>query len=117
MTEKPGHLNATGKNAWDRIVAECEAARLNVTGKYDVLERYAITYTLWMQCQKRILKEGQLIQGARNQRLIDYHKLTALIGRLRSELGLGPATAAKKKLADESGDDADDSDAVVYRFA
>src|SRR6185369_4138942 len=102
--EKPRHLmGRVGGVAWDRAVAECIALKIDPEQRYDVLERYAVTYQLWFECQKRVRKEGQAIthkrgrtvEIERNPRMTDYHRLTEILGRIRGELGLSPLTKRK----------------------
>lgn len=89
MFEKPEHLSSVGGTAFDRVQAELAEAGITGAG-FDVIERYAVTYSLWLECQARVRSEGAAWgDGTRNQRMIDLHKLNAAVASIRRELGLG----------------------------
>jgi P27 family predicted phage terminase small subunit len=94
--ECPGYFSDAQREAWNRIVGDLLAVKISIVGKWEVLERYAVTYCLWSDCQRAIAEKGQTIYSRRNPRMVDFHKFNSDLASIRSELGLGPASDAKR---------------------
>jgi phage terminase small subunit len=89
MFEKPKHLSTVASEAFDRVQEELSATGINGVG-VEVVERYAVTFALWYECQARVRSEGMSWgDGSRNTRMIDLHKLNSAVASLRREMGLG----------------------------
>lgn len=106
MFQKPEHLSRLAADAFDRVQGELQLAGITGAG-FDVIERYAVTYALWFECQARVRSEGQAWgDGSRNQRMIDLHKLCASVAAIRRELGLGVLVQDLPRGDTAEGDDA-----------
>lgn len=125
--DPPDHLTPAAQAAWETIVEDCRSVGAVLTGKRDVLERYAVALANWRICTAAIEEEGQTVIShrkdgpvtERNPRMVDLHQLTAAIGRLRAELGLAPTKT--KPIGDGSPAGVDPSaneeaGGIVYKF-
>lgn len=89
MFEIPEHLSAVAAEAFVRVQHEIEAKGV-VGVAFDVVERYAVTYGLWLETKTCLDNEGMTwSDGTRNLRMIDLHKLNSSVASIRREMGLG----------------------------
>lgn len=113
--KQPNWLSDEQRTAWDRILLEMRKARVSVAGKLDVIERYVVTYCLWMECQRKIGSFG-LVDGKRNPAFVDFHRLSQGVASIRGELGLGPASDSKRKSAGNGESSSEGSSEQKQRF-
>lgn len=110
MFEIPEHLSSVGAEAFERCQTELEAKGVVGVGA-DVVERYAVTYALWFECQARVRSEGMTwSDGSRNGRMIDLHKLNSSVASIRREMGLGVTVETPGESQPAAPDDTGDSD-------
>tara|TARA_Y100000310_G_scaffold215198_1_gene216165 strand:- start:557 stop:1198 length:642 start_codon:yes stop_codon:yes gene_type:complete len=101
----PASLNATAAKKYNQITADLATTGLLTRIDADALALYADAYARYWKLQRRILREGEVLDGRKNPRLTVLKEAFVQMRSIGSEFGWSPATRATLQTDQGTSDD------------
>ena len=115
---KPDWLDKTAGDEWDRIVPELAKAYVITPADAIMLATYCQTYADWLQAERTVREEGQIIMNLKGEPRINpaaryASTLLAELRRTAVEFGLTPVSRARIQVPPPGDDEDDDMEAFL----